>query len=161
MAANDDSGPILSPEIQAATVDSSKTYALQVDGFNGQEATGSIRIQDCTDDIDGDGVLNSDDKCPHSEIAEDFNINGCIPKNVNPDVPGNLFENGCTPSQELARLCFQNFKNPAGKTVPGQIRKCANNVMKEWMLNGIIEKNDRGQIERCLKNVCTTTCAVD
>lgn len=165
VAANDDGGIYFSPEIVAASVESGKTYALQVDGFSGATATeGSIKIQDCSEDLDGDGVIGGKDLCPHSDTSEPFHINDCFPSNVNIDVVamgGNVFANGCTPSQELSRLCFHNFKNPADKTVPGQIRMCTNAVLKEWIIEGIISEKGRGQIQKCLNTVCTTTCSAD
>lgn len=160
VAANDDSGPNFVPYIEDALVEDGKTYLLQVDGFAGTEATGDIRIRECSDDSDGDGVPNVDDICPYSDVDEPFHVRDCFP---DVSFANNINSIGCTPSQDLARFCLldSQHKNPAGKLAQGGAHACVNKLTTTWVNKGIIHQSDKGKIQSCVRDACVATCSAN
>lgn len=88
-------------------------------------------------DCDGDGVPNSDDKCPNTDPNEPLVINGCETR-----IDYYLFEYGCS-MLDLVEDCEAQASNH------GQFVRCVGALARDWREAGLISALERARIVRC------------
>jgi hypothetical protein len=90
-----------------------------------------------TDDFDGDGVPDDEDRCRVSDLSAIVVIDDC-----STNVANRLFVRGCTISDRVTQC--------AGKTEShGQFVSCVSNLTVELRDAGILTGRQRGAIQRC------------
>jgi hypothetical protein len=113
-----------------------------VEIFVSKEAPGQIvgdiiaRIASITD-TDGDGVLDTEDACPTSDVRPGVIIDGCDARVVN-----KIFGDGCTIA-DLITNCADEAKNH------GQFVRCVTDVSDKLRDMGAISNQQRGALQRC------------
>lgn len=90
------------------------------------------------DDYDGDGIPNSEDPCPESDMSEFLSIAGCDLGILNV-----LDESGCTLADRFAECGELTFKNH-GKWVV-----CIERIAKQLKKEGLISGKEKGMIVKC------------
>jgi hypothetical protein len=88
-------------------------------------------------DSDGDGVCDSDDVCPASDVGETIVIDGC-----HTGVANEMSDNGCTRADAVA-ACVEEARNH------GQFVQCVAHLANDWKRSGAINDADHGRITHC------------
>ncbi len=88
-------------------------------------------------DTDGDGVIDPDDACPNSDLAETVVIHGC-----DSGVANHLFDDGCTMADRIGE-CAAGAENHRGFV------RCIAHLTHGWAGQGIITFRDGARIRRC------------
>jgi probable HAF family extracellular repeat protein len=88
-------------------------------------------------DSDGDGVLDSEDQCPASDLSATIVVGSC-----NTGVQNKLFPDGCTMSDEIAK-CAAGAKNH------GAFVSCVAHLTNDWKAQGLIKDKEKGAIQSC------------
>jgi hypothetical protein len=89
------------------------------------------------EDVDGDGIPDSEDECPDSDLSTTVVIDDC-----NSGVPNTLFPSGCTIS-DLIAACAEGASNH------GQFVSCVSHVTNDLKKTGIITGQQKGAIQSC------------
>ena len=89
------------------------------------------------DDADGDGILDSDDSCPQSNLSATVIIGGCDSGVANTLLPG-----GCTIADQIAD-CAQGAANH------GAFVSCVAHLTNQLKAQGIITEKQKGKIQSC------------
>lgn len=90
------------------------------------------------DDNDGDGIPNSSDPCPDSDMSEYLNLAGCDVGIINV-----LDDSGCTLADRFAECGELTFKNH------GEWVVCIERIAKQLMKEGLISGKEKGMIVKC------------
>jgi hypothetical protein len=88
-------------------------------------------------DDDGDGIPDSDDACPESNLSAFIVIEGC-----NTGVPNHLLNSGCTISDEISQCA-------AAVTNHGKFVSCVAKLTQQLKELEIISGNEKGKIVSC------------
>ncbi len=88
-------------------------------------------------DTDGDGVPDSTDTCPRSDLSSTIAIVGC-----GTGVGNHLFEDGCTMADRIAQ-CIP------GAVHHGDFVTCVGSLARVWKKGGLISGAEGGAVERC------------
>ncbi len=90
-----------------------------------------------SDDSDGDGVPDSEDECPDSDLSPTIVIDEC-----DTGVENQLLEDGCTMA-DLIALCAE------GVTEHGAFIRCVAHLTNFWKCDRLISGQDKGHIQSC------------
>ncbi|MDO9276068.1 MAG: hypothetical protein Q7T92_11035 [Lutibacter sp.] len=115
----------------------------------GYEGVDNVSFGNC-DDIDGDGVLNTNDAHPMSDFSEYININGC-----NPNVKNVLVKNGSTMMDQITDLIAQINSEYTGqnyKTLHSKFVTKLAQITYGWRTAKLITATQRSQISTCASN---------
>jgi hypothetical protein len=88
-------------------------------------------------DIDGDGVVDTDDKCPNSIVSPTIVLDGC-----DSGVPNPVFPSGCTIA-DLIAACAEGARNH------GPFMRCVTSLAKDLKQVRIITGQQQGAIQSC------------
>ena len=88
-------------------------------------------------DSDDDGVDDSDDACPDSDLSASIVIDGC-----DTGIDNLLFEDGCTMADRIAQ-CADEASNH------GEFVSCVAHLTNEWRSARLITGQEKGRIQRC------------
>jgi hypothetical protein len=88
-------------------------------------------------DQDGDGILDSEDDCPNSDLSATVVIAGC-----DSGVPNTVLPSGCTIA-DLIAACAE------GARTHGQFVRCVSHVTNDLKNAGTITGQQKGAIQRC------------
>jgi hypothetical protein len=88
-------------------------------------------------DSDGDGVCDSDDVCPGSDVGETIVVDGC-----DTGITNELSDDGCMRADAVA-ACADEARNH------GQFVQCVAHLVNEWRRSGTINDTDHGRITHC------------
>ena len=88
-------------------------------------------------DVDGDGIFDDKDKCPHSDLSANIVIDGCYP-----GVANILLANGCTIIDSIAK-CNVGVGNH------GQFVSCVSDLTNGLKKAGTISGQQKGAIQSC------------
>jgi hypothetical protein len=139
-AANDNSGPDFAAFIDTLTgLTPGHIYYIQLDGFAGAQIAGTILVTSC--DVDGDSVLNDQDKCPNSDRSGTVVIDGC-----DTGVPNTPLPSGCTIS-DLVEGCIAEANDNA------QFVSCVEGVTYNLETPGTLTDQQQGAIHSCAVQV--------
>lgn len=113
------------------------SVTVTITDHEGNKGTGNmiVTVSKSRGDMDGDGVLDSDDMCPASNMSSTVVIGNCDSK-----VSNTLDTNGCTISDYV--LACANDNN---------FDKCVKKLGKKLKKEDIISNNDKNDIKQCLK----------
>jgi hypothetical protein len=122
------SGLIDEVEIFNRALDASEILAI----FNAGSA-GKCKAPD----TDGDGIIDTEDSCPSSNLSATVVIDGCDSHVLN-----TLFPNGCTISDSIQQ-CAEGAKNH------GQFVSCVSHFTNKLKKMGVITGRQHGAIQSC------------
>ena len=88
-------------------------------------------------DADGDGVADTEDECPNSDLSATVVIDGC-----NSGVSNTLFPSGCTISDRIGE-CAE------GATTHGQFTKCVSHLTDGLQKARVVTGPQKDAINRC------------
>jgi hypothetical protein len=94
-------------------------------------------MEACVNDTDGDGIPDSEDDCPTSDLSETVLINDC-----DSGVLNTLFDNGCTISDNIAELA-------SDATNHGEFVSSVAHYTNDLKKGGDITGKEKGAIQSC------------
>jgi lectin-like protein len=106
------------------------------DGFGVGTPYGVVEVANAPD-ADGDGIPDTEDECPDSDLSATVVIDSC-----NSGVTNTLFASGCTISDLIAE-CAEGASNH------GQFVSCVSHVTNDLKKAGTITGQQKGAIQSC------------
>lgn len=131
-------GPFAFSGSSALQVHQGYAFGILVRGANYDccsELNGTVTLT-CNDQ-DGDGILDSEDSCPNSDLRPTVFVGGC-----NSGVPNTLLPGGCTIADMIAQCA-------AGASNHGAFVSCVAALTNTLNAQGVITGRQKGAIQKC------------
>jgi len=109
----------------------------EIEGISHTVAADPLTIKSQYLDSDDDGIPDSDDNCPETNLETTIIIDDCDSR-----VKNQLFNDGCTMS-DLIVECSDNVKNH------GKFVSCVSHLTNDWKKERLITGREKGAIQRC------------